>query len=179
MPTFFSIINKKVKIMHICIKSKNKKVLAKKSGFLTATYKTSIRGVFMAIREDGLRNLSFYHESKADRIAAHKSLDSMNILVKLDDGSHHIYNEERHNLRPLPDLNNMSDEEYLCELGRTLERMMYYKGISQFEMSERTGISQTTISRYIAGKISPSYYNLDKIARVLNCSMEDFKIPKL
>ena len=123
--------------------------------------------------------MSFYHKSKYERVVAFKILDPLNKLVKLDDGTQYIYNEETTGLRKLPDPNNMTDEEYLRELGLTLERIMYHKGISQVELSEMTGISQTTISRYVSGRSNPSYRNLDKIAKALGYSMDVFRYIEL
>lgn len=133
----------------------------------------------MAIRDDELRALSFYDESKADRVVAFKILDPLNTLVKLDGGEQYIFNEEKYSLRRLPDPDHMTDEEYLRELGNTLERIMYHEGVSQVELADMTGIAQATISRYISGRSNPSYRNLDKIAKALGCSMDVFRFIEL
>ena len=49
---------------------------------------------------------------------------------------------------------------------------MWVKGISQTDLSDRTGIGQTLISRYISGKTTPSVYNVNKIARALNMTVD-------
>lgn len=128
---------------------------------------------------DYLRNMRFYHKSKVDRVVAFKVLDPYNTLVKLDDGSQHIFNEETTVLRRLPDPNYITDEEYRCELGRAIERAMHNRMISQVELSDITGIPQPTISSYIKGRINPSFHNLDKIAKALGYSMDEFRMIEL
>jgi len=45
--------------------------------------------------------------------------------------------------------------------------------ISQEELSERTGISQVMISKYLNAKATPSFYRIEQIARVLKCSVSE------
>jgi transcriptional regulator with XRE-family HTH domain len=52
---------------------------------------------------------------------------------------------------------------------------MALEGISQCELSERTGITQPSISDYMNGKKLPSFYTVDKIAKALGCSVDAFR----
>lgn len=67
------------------------------------------------------------------------------------------------------DHTNISDDEYKREFSRRLYKIMANKLITQYELSERTGISQGTISNYVSGKSTPSIVNTIKIIKVLNC----------
>lgn len=51
-------------------------------------------------------------------------------------------------------------------LALALER----SGIKQTELARRTGLSDGMISQYLSGMSKPKDENLEKIARVLNCS---------
>jgi transcriptional regulator with XRE-family HTH domain len=52
---------------------------------------------------------------------------------------------------------------------------MTRQGVSQLELSELTGIPQSTISNYLTGKFLPGFYNMDKIAKALKCSIDEFR----
>ena len=67
---------------------------------------------------------------------------------------------------------NMSEEECKNEFGTRLKRLIYYKGFTQEDLSNATGISKTMINGYITGKINPSFYKVDKICKALGCSMD-------
>ena len=69
----------------------------------------------------------------------------------------------------------LTDEDRMYEFGRRLRRIMYIKGLTQKDLSKSTGISQTMVSFYINGRSIPSFDKLDKICRVLGCSMDELR----
>jgi transcriptional regulator with XRE-family HTH domain len=69
----------------------------------------------------------------------------------------------------------MTEDQCRTEFGKRLIRRMYDKRMSQKELSSETGISEQMLSRYINGKSTPSFYIVDKIAKVLNCSTDEFR----
>lgn len=98
------------------------------------------------------------------------------ITVRLEDGSIFLYDDMEGSIRKLPsDSRSLTKEECDREFGERLMRMMRRKIITQAELSERTGLDQAQISRYLNGKNSPSFYIVDKIAKALNCSVEYFR----
>lgn len=98
------------------------------------------------------------------------------LIILLRDGEVWSYEDTDNSIHHLPnDCNNMSDDEYKCEFGRRLKKMMRRKHISQDELTERTGITQCMISRYMNGRSIPTFINVDKIARALNCSVDDLR----
>lgn len=122
-----------------------------------------------------IHNFSCYYESLAN-IAEEYSFDkkTYELIAKLRDGRVIAYEEDNNTIRELPrDRDNLTEEEWRKEFGRRLKRIMWMKSVSQTELSERSGIGQTLISRYISGKANPSFYNVSKIARVLNCSIDE------
>lgn len=48
------------------------------------------------------------------------------------------------------------------------------QGIGQEQLADMVGTSQTMISRYVGGGVIPSAIVLRKIAKALDCSMDDF-----
>lgn len=72
----------------------------------------------------------------------------------------------------------IEEKKWLKEFSRRLKKRMKELKMSQYELSERTGIAQPTISRYTTAHAStPSATNVLRIARVLDmdvCDLIDF-----
>lgn len=98
------------------------------------------------------------------------------IIVTTTDGQKYIYNDLDQGIRRLPDPRDMTEEECLQEFGYRLRNIMRCRNMNQVSLSEATGISQPRISNYMRGNISPGFYNLDKIARALDCPIEDLRV---
>lgn len=97
-------------------------------------------------------------------------------VVELIDGDTILCDGFEKTFRRLPkDSSRMSEKECRREFGHRLYKIMMLKGVSQNELAFRTGISYVSISNYINGKISPSFYNVDKIAKALGCSTDDLR----
>ena len=67
----------------------------------------------------------------------------------------------------------MDEYKLLHDFGRNLKDLLDEACMCQIELSELTGISESTISRYIAGNAMPSLLNIIKIMRALECTFED------
>ncbi len=96
------------------------------------------------------------------------------LIAELNDGSVISFYALEKSFRTISDVDVITEESCKRELGIRLRRLMYERCITQQDLSERTGIHQPRISSYIQGKASPSFYNLRRIAKVLNCSLDDF-----
>ena len=66
-----------------------------------------------------------------------------------------------------------SEVQWRMEVARRLYRKLVTRGISQDELSWRTGISAGAISKYANGESTPSAYNLKKIAGVIGCPVSE------
>lgn len=58
------------------------------------------------------------------------------------------------------------------DFAEILKVLLKRKGISQRRFEEMTGISETTISRYVKGKLEPSMKTLIIIAKALDVSID-------
>lgn len=58
-------------------------------------------------------------------------------------------------------------------IGQKIKYMREIANLSQIELAEKTGITQSTISHLEKGDISPSIATLQKIAKVLHCSVTE------
>ena len=55
-----------------------------------------------------------------------------------------------------------------------MEGINYKFGISRYKLSELTGFDPARISNYVNGKATPNLYSLYKLAKALDCSIDDF-----
>ena len=98
------------------------------------------------------------------------------VVMELNDGTFAIYDLIEQGLRRIRiDRYNMTEEDCRREFGKRLAVVLRRKNVTQKELEERTGIPRSLISRYVTGKTSPSFYVVDKIAKALDCSMDDFR----
>lgn len=121
-------------------------------------------------------DFKLYFPLIADKVNAWHMDGKFELVAELMDGNVVLFDGMEKTLRRLPkDSSNMTEEECLFEFSKRLGRILFMKGISQTELSKRTGIDQAAISRYLSGKRAPTLYNLDKIAKALGCSVDDFR----
>ena len=112
----------------------------------------------------------------ADHAVEYRKKGPFELVVKLDDGHVISYYDTEQGIRRLPsDDSRLTEEECREEFGIRLYRLMCDKGVTQPELSEMTGITQSNISNYINGRKTPSFYTVDKIARALDCSIEELR----
>jgi len=97
------------------------------------------------------------------------------LVVTLSDGGIVSYDDFYKTFRRLPSDYNMNEDECKMEFGIRLRKTMALKGLNQTMLSERTGIPQPLLSNYITGRTNPSFYAVDKIAKALGCSVDEFR----
>lgn len=94
--------------------------------------------------------------------------------VELDDGSIVLYDYVNKTIRQSPKYEGeLTEQECRNEFAMRLRRMLYSKNITREELEKSTGISQVMLSRYISGKVNPSFAKVYKICRAIGCSMDD------
>lgn len=97
----------------------------------------------------------------------------MEITVKIRNGRKYIYDWYSKMTWPIKTYDDEceeTEEEWRRRFGRTLNRKMRRVCMYQDQLSEVTGISKVTLSKYMNGKASPSGHNISKLAKALNCS---------
>lgn len=109
----------------------------------------------------------------AERMKSWSPYDETRIIIEMGEDYHYIYDMSDDSLNLF--INRveteelLSEEEWLERFGRRLCAKMKKAGISQGELSEMTGISTVSISKYMNGRAMPSAYKLKQIARCLGC----------
>lgn len=123
-----------------------------------------------------IHNFRQMFPSLANQMLGYIEVNDFEMLIKLEDGTKIIYDDFNKSYRNVPDdSHDMTEAECRKEFGIRLRKMLERKGMSQFELSERTGISAPDICHYVNGKSCPSFYRIDKIAKALGCSVDDFR----
>lgn len=101
----------------------------------------------------------------------------MEITVKLDDGRKYAYDwlpkVATLIYDPKEESDDIDEEEWRLVFSNNLYRKLRNFGMTQDVLSELTGISQVTISKYLNGRATPSMYNVRKIARALRCTISE------
>lgn len=128
------------------------------------------------MKDDIIRRFSMYFPSIHKRAVEMHYNKYMTLFVRTDDGQAFIYDDLDHFIRKLPDnKDEMTEDEFKREFAHRLRRLMRVKGVTQEVLSERTGLSQAAISRYISGSRIPNLYAIDKIARALRCTVDELR----
>lgn len=125
---------------------------------------------------DMYESFKLYFPRLAEKAVSYHPNGHYELILKMDDGINISYNYLEKGFRVLPnDPNNMTKTEFSNEFGFRLRKKLERVGITQSELCDIVGISQPQLSEYINGKKVPSFYIIDKIAKALNCSVEEFR----
>ena len=104
-----------------------------------------------------------------------RELNEWDLLFIFKDGRKVIYDTFTGYHRNLfyEDVKELTDEQERKEFAYRLRSMMKRKFITQEQLAELTNTSQVMISRYINGQCLPNVLVVRKIAKVLDCSMDE------
>lgn len=117
----------------------------------------------------------FYTKYSEDEIATWYRSGRYEITVKFKDGRIIIWDYETKGRRYIFDEEQTyaNEEEWRKIFSYNLKKAMNDRYITQLELSERTGISIQSLSKYINEKATPSAYNIELIANALGCSTSE------
>ena len=112
-----------------------------------------------------------------DDIEEIRELNRWDLMIIFKNGEKFIYDTltNTHRLIFYENVNELTEEHEAKEFARKLLKMMQRRFITQEELAERMGTSQTMISHYITGRCIPNYRVVVKLAKVLNCMTDDFR----
>jgi DNA-binding Xre family transcriptional regulator len=133
------------------------------------------------LKGEEMENVIFYNFKTCFPFIANKAIEWYenqygDLIVKMEDGETVIYDDITRSYRRIPyDSAELTEDECRREFGIRLDKILRRKNITQIELSEMTGINKVILNGYITGKHSPSFYNVDRIAKALGCSVDDFR----
>lgn len=68
---------------------------------------------------------------------------------------------------------HMSEDEWKIKFTSKLADAIGESRMTQQQLAEKTGVSQSLLSNYLNGKTIPTAYRLQKIADAIHCDMKD------
>lgn len=118
--------------------------------------------------------MSFNPFLKEDDVEELIEINEWDLLIVLKTGEKVLYDRFTKYYRVLSyNGQELTEEQEIREFKTNLRNMMARKFISQEMLAREIGTSQQMISRYLSGTAMPSALVLRKIARTLNCSIDD------
>ena len=67
----------------------------------------------------------------------------------------------------------MTEPQFMMRFGNNLRDALEYCWMTQKELAEETGISESTISRYVRGEMMPTFKNVVNIKYALDCEWDE------
>lgn len=101
-------------------------------------------------------------------------LNTFDLIATLKDGTRILYDDFDKTFRFLRDEGELTELECRKKFGKKLSKLLYRKGITQKELAEMIGIKPAQLNRYILGMNTPGFYIVSKIAKALDCSIDEF-----
>lgn len=96
------------------------------------------------------------------------------VTVLLDDNSRVEFDSSDNTIRWVPKIDRSVDNDVLRkEIGRNIRKFIVYRGLRQQDISEKVGITEAMLSRYINGTSLPGIDKLHNLASVLGCRVDD------
>lgn len=96
------------------------------------------------------------------------------LLVILNDGSQLIFDWYDKSILNLKDnLDDISEDAWRKHFRYKLVKLLRHRHMPQKVLSELTGISEQTLTKYTNGSATPSLYNARKIARALKVDVSE------
>lgn len=129
---------------------------------------------FLNSNNNTYRKLAYRFPYLVERAIDIRGYSIWETKITLANGEVYLFDDEKETVRKLPDKpENLNEDEFMCEFGIRLKNMMHRKRINQFQLSTLSGIPQPRISNYINGRTTPSIYTVNKLAKTLNCNIDE------
>ena len=80
-------------------------------------------------------------------------------------------------IRLFDGLSEPTEEQWKKTFGYNLSEAIWHSKMYQYEVAKASGISEVILSKYLTGKAIPKIHTAERLARTLNCSVDDF-LPK-
>lgn len=125
------------------------------------------------MKEYLLKNFELYFPATFSKTISYKIVDEL-VYAELNDGTIVRYDDLRNSIKTVKRIDmDLTEQQSRIELSRRIYNRMRRMGMTQYELAAMTGLSEVTISKYMNGKTSPTYFSLSKIAKALKCTLDD------
>ena len=111
-----------------------------------------------------------------DDVSEIKELNEWDLLITFSNGTKVLYDRCTGYYKNISygDINELTEEQEKVELAYMLRSLMKRNFVTQEELAAKANITQAMVSRYVRGEAMPNAITLNKIAKVIGCSMDDF-----
>lgn len=125
------------------------------------------------IEKDLINGLSENCPNIYKRMNSYYVYSDYELIIKFEDGFIYSYDNFDKNYRNIfnPELENEIDQAF--EFGYRLYKLIKRNGYTQKEFADEVGLYEYQISKYILGKTIPNFRHVIKIAKVLNCHIDE------
>lgn len=121
-----------------------------------------------------LEQFRMYFPDLYDRTVDWWKSGPYHITMKLKDDSRVEFDASDNTIRWIRKIDHTTDNENLRkEIGRNIRKFIVYRGSSQQDVAEQSGITQAMLSRYINGTSMPGLDKLHNLAAALGCQISD------
>lgn len=104
----------------------------------------------------------------------------MDLIIELDNKKLMFYEFGTtifREIRLLDGSSEPTEDQWKKTFGYNLSEMMWRGKFSRNELAEAVGLSEAILSKYVNGKAIPRFHIVERLAKTLNCSVDDF-LPK-
>ena len=122
------------------------------------------------------KEFSIYFPSLAKKTERYYQDGPNTLIARLVDGSAVWYDDNHKSMSPMPRNSEALDkDEFAFQFRRRLFKMLEDRFMTQKELAEKLEMDESQLSKYITGRTMPSFYIVDRIAKALNCSLDELR----
>ena len=116
------------------------------------------------------------HPHFAEKAIRYRKDGPRTLVVKLSSGRSIWYDDVDKTIRKLPDNpDEMNSMDILREFRKRVDKILIVRGMTRNDLASKTGIHPVQLSKYLNGKTVPSFIIVDKIARALDCPVDELR----
>lgn len=119
---------------------------------------------------------SAYFPSLANKTERYYQDGPNTLIAQLNDGTAVWYDNNHRSISSIPrDSNALDKEGFAFQFRRRLSKMLEDRFMTQKDLAEKIGMNVSQLNKYTSGKNIPSLYIADRIAKALNCSLDELR----
>lgn len=106
------------------------------------------------------------------------AINEWDLFIELQNGDKFIFDSYHNTVNFDLYKDELTEEEERKEFTKNLKKLLARSRMTQEELAIKTRVSRLSINNYINGKQLPDCMTLRRMARALNCSIDDFYYKK-
>lgn len=129
--------------------------------------------------EEAIRGLRLYFPDLAEAAVDYEMTPYGELIITLKDDTRYAYDDYKNSITRLAtNGHELTEQEYRREFARRLRKIMLNRRMTQRDLSEAIGISEVQLSLYLNGKQTPTVYRVSRIAKALDCTLDELSCYK-